>query len=242
MSAHDRREDVGAYVLGTLDQDERARFAEHLEDCQDCRREVAELRVVVDALPLAAVQVAPPQELEARLMSVVRAEADLLRASGAGADEPLAPAPAPRRPWWRRPVLALRPLPAALAAAALLAIGVTAGILASGGHDTRTVTAQVRLAAAPDATAALLVDGGDARLRVHNFPAPARGHVYQVWLKLPHRPPVSGRVLFTVPRDGSATVDLHDRLRGVEQVMVTSEPRGGSTAPTTDPVIVAAPA
>lgn len=241
MTGCEHSETVAVYVLGSLPEDEHDRFAAHLETCRDCARELAQLQVVVDALALAAPQLAPPPELEARLMSVVRAEADLLRASGASADAPLA-TPA-RRSWRRRPLLALRPLPAAVAAALLLAVGVTAGVLLSGGDGTRTVTAQVRLASAPDATAALLVDDDNARLRVRNFPAPPAGDVYQVWLKLPGRTaPVSGDVLFTVRSNGDATVDLRRRLNDVEQVLVTREPAGGSAAPTSEPIIVATPA
>ncbi len=89
--------------------------------------------MVADTLPLAAVQVAPPPELKDRIMSAVRAEAEVLQAAGPEADvvarEPAAAeeadaaaAPAERerkprdQPWWRRPFLSLRPVPAAFAA------------------------------------------------------------------------------------------------------------------------------
>src|SRR5919198_1299635 len=86
--------DAGAYVLGALPPDELDAFAAHLAGCDACRREVAQLRGVVDALPLAAAQVAPPPELKDRLMTVVRAESDLLHAAGS---EPAARAEPRRR-------------------------------------------------------------------------------------------------------------------------------------------------
>jgi len=46
----------------------------------------------------------------------------------------------------------------------------------------------------------------------------------------------------TVKPDGSATVDLRRRLNGVDQVLVTPEPAGGSPAPTSQPIIIATPA
>lgn len=239
MNGCGQHDNVAAYVLRALPEDEHERFVAHLPGCDVCSRDVAALQVVVDTLPLATPPMAPPAELLDRIMLTVRAEAELLRASGAKADQPPAPA-RPKRPWWRRPVLALRPLPALIAAAVLLAVGVTTGLLVAGGGDTRTVTAQVSVAAAPDATAALLVEDDRTRLRLRNFPAPPAGDIYQVWLKLEDRAtPVSADVLFDVPADGSATVDLRRRLSGVEQVLVTAEPAGGSPGPTSAPVIVA---
>jgi len=114
-------EDVGAWVLGALPAGQAERFAAHLPGCAVCRREVAELQMVADTLPLVAEQVAPPPELKDRIMSVVRAEADVLGAAGPEADaiaapavaeepaRPARPAAARERPWWRRPLLTLRP-------------------------------------------------------------------------------------------------------------------------------------
>lgn len=237
----EHRDDIASYLLGALPEDERARFVGHLKGCLDCMDDIAELRVVVDALPLAAPQAGPSRDLEARLMGAVTAEAELLRASGAGADEPVAARgePEQRAPWWRRRALALRPVPAVLAATTLLAVGVVVGLVAAGSDGTRTVPAEVRAAGAPQATAALLVDEDRLRLRVRDFPAPAPGDVYQVWLKLRDRAaPISARVLFVPSRSGDATVDLRREPRDVEQVMVTPEPDGGSPAPTAEPVIV----
>ena len=258
------RDDVGAWVLGALTADEEERFAAHLPGCVACQREVADLQMVADTLPLAAPQVAPPPELKDRIMTVVRAEATVLEATGAQADAPPAPgeapapageAPAPaarparprrdkpkrERGWLRRPLLALRPLPAAVAAAVLIAVGVGAGALLSGGPSQRTIPAQVVAPAAPAARASLTVGGEHATLQVRNFPAPPRGRVYQVWLKRPGRPPSPTTALFGV-RGGRATVDVPGSVRGVDQVLVTDEPAGGSRAPTRPPVIIAQPA
>ncbi|HEX7291919.1 MAG TPA: zf-HC2 domain-containing protein, partial [Conexibacter sp.] len=85
---------VAAYLLGALADAERRDFERHLAACAHCREDVASLRVVADALPLAVPPVAPPPALRARLMETVRAEADVLSAAGAAADRP---APARRR-------------------------------------------------------------------------------------------------------------------------------------------------
>src|SRR5436190_13745217 len=93
----EHRDDAGAWVLDALPEEEHERFAAHLAGCDVCRREVAELQMVADTLPLAAPQVAPPPELKERIMSAVRAEAAVLAATGPEADAvPPAPEPEPR--------------------------------------------------------------------------------------------------------------------------------------------------
>ena len=81
MTACARRDDAGSYVLHALPDDEYERFEAHLATCEECRREVAELQVAADTLPLAAVQVSPPPELRDRIMTIVRSEAELLGAA-----------------------------------------------------------------------------------------------------------------------------------------------------------------
>jgi anti-sigma factor RsiW len=242
-------EDVGAWVLGALPAPEAERFAAHLPGCAVCRREVAELQMVADTLPLVAEQVAPPPELKDRIMTAVRAEAAVREeadavAVPAVAEEPPRPARPDRgreRPWWRRPLLALRPVPAAFAAAALIALGVAGGVLVSGdgGPSARTVQASVALPTDPAARAALTVAGERATLSVRDFPSPPSGRVYQVWLLRRGRTaPEPTDALFDV-RGGRATVDVPGGVRGVDKVLVTDEPNGGSAAPTRDPVVIA---
>jgi anti-sigma-K factor RskA len=243
----EHRADAGAWVLGALPADEERRFAEHLVGCDVCQREVAELQMVADTLPLAAPQIAPPPELKERIMATVRAEAAVLEAAAPEADvaptrtPAAAPAPAraPREKKKRRWFIGLRPIPAAVAAAVLIALGVAGGVLLSGGPSAKTVQAQV--VGPPGASAALTVADNRATLKVDDFPAPPSGRVYQVWLKRPGRPPDPTTALFRV-RDGSATVDVPGSMKGVDQVLVTAEPDGGSRAPTRQPVIIAQPA
>jgi anti-sigma-K factor RskA len=235
-------DDAGSYVLRALPDDEHERFAAHLATCEGCRRAVADLQVAADTLPLAAVQVGPPPELRDRIMAIVHSEAELLNAAGARTDAPAAPAAkAPRRK--RRWSLALRPLPAAIAASALVAAGVIGGVVLTGGDNAKTVTGTVRIASAPTARASLLLSDDATKLEVRRMPPPPSGKVYQVWLKRPNQPPAPTTSLFRTDANGSADVEIQrGRLKGVEQVLVTAEPDGGSMTPTSDPVIVASPA
>ncbi len=240
MTGCAHRDNVGSYVLHALPDDEYERFTSHLSACTDCQREIDELQSAVDTLPLATDQIAPPLELKDRIMAVVRAEAELLNAAGARADQPEpAQAPAPRRER-RRWLLSLRPLPAAGLATAVLAVGVAGGaLLTAGGDDTRTVPAKVTLASAPTARASLDVTGDDGRLKVSGFPPAGGDRVYQVWLVRGKSAPQSAG-LFRVPGNGSATFAIPESMKDVDQVMVSVEPGGGSDQPTSAPIAAAA--
>lgn len=232
---HERWSDaVAAYLLGALDDDERVGFEAHLEGCPDCREELEFLRVASDALPVSAPQIEPPPELKDRIMSVVNAEAQLLSAAGAPADEP--PKERTGRAWrWLRP-----PMLAAVAAAVLI-VGVLVGVLvrSATGPVTRTVVAQVE---EPGASARLEQRGDRAELIASGLPDPGPGRVYQVWIKRPGAGPQPTAALFTTDRSGDAEVGVPGSLDGVEAVLVTSEPAGGSTTPTRAPVIAVEPA
>ncbi len=223
MTDHDRWADsVAAWALGALPESERRPFEEHLSGCAVCREDADELRRAADALPGAVPQVAPPPAVRERVMAVVNAEAQLLAAAGPAADRP-------ERRRWRVPRL----LPAGFAAAALAAALFVAVI----GGGTTTVDAQV---AAAGATAQLEISDDSARLVGARLPAPPPGRVYQVWLQR------DGEVeptdaLFSVTRDGRASVAVGD-VDGVDKVMVTDEPAGGSAEPTGELLLSATPA
>jgi anti-sigma-K factor RskA len=129
-------------------------------------------------------------------------------------------------------------VPVAIAACALLALGAGGGVLLSQ-SSTTSVPAQVHIASAPSATAVLTIHDGAGRLSVGHLPAPPPGKIYQVWLKRPGTAPTPTDALFTVNRQGSASVDVPGDLQGVDQVLVTPEPSGGSAVPTHPPIIVA---
>jgi len=234
MSEHDRwREDVASYLLGALPPDELATFETHLDGCPECRREVEELRVAADALPMSVPVVAPPAALKGRIMAIVESEAQLLAAAGRDADAPPVPARRERRwtGWFMRPGVAL-----ACAAVLLVLGGVGGALLAGGGEEARTVTAQ----AEPNGADVRLEIGDDgATLVARDMPAPPAGRIYQVWIKRPGQDPQPTSVLWSVRGDGSAEVAVPGSLDGVEAVLVTDEPQGGSDAPTRTPVISA---
>jgi anti-sigma factor RsiW len=237
---------AAAYLLGALPDAERREFERHLAGCAHCREDVASLRFVADALPLAVPPVPPPAALRDRLMETVRAEAEVLSAAGAGADRPATP-PAPAR---RRFALPLgRPLAIAGAAVSLL-LGLALGFGIGAATDdepartqtvvqVRTVQATVTPAAAPRGSAVIVVRNGVATLRVTGLPVPPQGKIYEVWLlRRGAAAPSPTDALFSVSTRGSGRVALPS-VFGVEQVLVTAEPVGGSRAPTSQPFIAA---
>jgi anti-sigma factor RsiW len=81
------RESLGAYALGQVDEEERARIDAHLEGCDSCRAELALLDPVVRMLPHAdpvhfgpAPQ--PPAELGAQIAATIEAERNERRKRG----------------------------------------------------------------------------------------------------------------------------------------------------------------
>jgi hypothetical protein len=224
--------EAAAYVLGALDEPEVEPYREHTTGCAVCRAEVAQLQAVADSLPLAVTHLSAPGGLRARIMAVVHAEAELLRAAGHEADRPI---PARTRRW-------LRPLPALVAGTAAMAAGVLVGALAinngSGSQSTRVVQALV-VAPGHSATASLHQSGAHVELEVVGLPAPPPGRIYEIWLERGTQAPEPTDALFSVTNAGDGSVGVPSNLRGVSKVLVTDEPLGGSLKPTRNPVIVA---
>lgn len=226
---HERWQDAaGSYALGALPDEEIAAFEAHLEACSVCRSEADELRVAATALPLSAPALQPPAALKARIMAEVEREAALL-ASAAG------DRPQPAKQERRRFSLRL-PLPAlALACAALIAGLVLGGVLFGAGAG-RSIEFESTL---PQASAELELTDRGAIVVADNLPQPDPGKVYMVWIQRPGHAPEPTSALFTPRRDGSATASVTGDLNGVETVLVNTEPLGGSTTPTSQPVLVA---
>jgi anti-sigma-K factor RskA len=223
--------DAAPYVLGSLTDAEVATFKGHLATCAVCREEVAALQIVVSALPAAAPQVQAPVELKQRVLATVRQEASLHGpAASAARTTGRSVRPSVRASFGWRPALAGGGLVAVVAAVLAIALSPSGG-----GGSPRTIQAEVL---APRASATLRVSDGHAELNIAGMPQTTPGRVYEVWI-LRSGSPQPTDALFTVSRVGDATVGVPGAIAGVKEVLVTSEPRGGSSAPTRTPVIVA---
>jgi anti-sigma-K factor RskA len=221
--------DAAPYVLGALEDDELRRYREHLSSCASCRTEVAGLQPVADELPASAPPAIAPAALRERILATVRSEAELLRAAGHRADEP--PRLASR---WRSRRFSPLTAGVAVALAAVAVVAIAIGLGSSPGE--RVTPAQVA-ASAPGARATLHQGGERTELVVSGMPQPARGRIYEVWLSRGPGDAQPTNALFGVTRRGAGAVSVPDSLHGVKEVLVTSEPLGGSSHPTSSPLI-----
>lgn len=237
-------ESIGAYVLRALPEDEEVAFEAHLATCPVCRDQVEDLRMATEALAFAVPPVMAPANLRSRVMQVVEQEAELLRAAGPEADTPRA-RPASARPrrrtfsldWLVKPAFALP------AAVLLLAIGAIAGLAGRSDSEPEliSVAAQVSKKAAPNAEVHLQIGPTGATLVAEHLPDPPRGRVYQVWVKRRDLEPEPTSTLFLPRRDGSAAAAVPGSLEGIDAVLVSHEPPGGSPKPTSQPILQVAP-
>jgi len=217
--------DAGAYVLGALGPDEAAEFRRHMATCVICRDEVAALQSVVDELPMAAPQLPAPRALKRRVIANARAERVATAKGGSErrAARPRAPS--------ARAVLALAAVLAAL-------VAIVGGLMLSSGGSQRTRLVRASVAAR-SASAVMRLTEGHGELIVRRMPAAPAGKIYEVWLRRRGGSPMPTSALFDVTAAGSAAVDVPGDLHGVDEVLVTPEPLGGSLAPTHAPVILA---
>ena len=216
-------DEVGAYLLGALTDAERSAFEGHLAGCPECRHELERLRPAAELLPRSVEQVEPPPSLKRSLMEVVEREAAPQRS---------------RRSLGERLLDKLRPVrplvaAGALAVAALIGFGVAQ---LGGGDGGRTLQANVNHSALPKASGRLEVEGdGQAILEVRGMPSPGGGRVYQAWVQRDGM--VDPQPTFEVGADGTGAVAVPEDVSHAQAVLLTREPRGGSSAPSEKPIL-----
>ena len=247
----------GAYVLNALDADEAQRFEAHMNDSEHTRNEVTELSDTAVLLGLAAQPVAPPASLKLNIMAQLASTPQLPREMDAsapvtpsGTSSGSAQAKAQSR-WFSRPVAALT----AVAAAVVLIVGV--GVVASTLGDTTQQQAQAdQLAAINSASdsqrlAADIAGGGTATLVwsgelksaamiVDGLSALPSGKTYELWYIDASGARPAGT--FVVGAGGGTWRVLEGSMAAGDTVGVTIEPSGGSTTPTTKPIVAIASA
>lgn len=231
-------EDVAAYMLGALEPGERAELERHAAGCERCREEMRWLTPAVDALPEGVERLQPPSELRARLLAEVRA--DGARADVRGDDRAAAPGLLTRASNWLRD-LGSGPMgqrPVAGVAVAVLVVAAVAGFAIGGGIGSDSggeAESTIVAGKAPGVTAEMVSEGDSGTLHLANVAQLPSDRVLEAWVRR------DGQVeaveaLFVPDREGRASTELPD-MEGVEVVMVTKEPSGGSETPTGAPLI-----
>jgi anti-sigma-K factor RskA len=219
---------TAAYALDALDSEDARRYEAHLARCERCQGELASLSESASALAYAADAPAPPADLRSRILEQARSER---------------PNVVPLRPRWVKPLVAV----AAVAVCAAIALGIWAASL-SNKLDRRdaAIGKQERLAqllSSPDlnvvstahgALALAVTRGGDAALIWRDLEDPGAGQTYEAWVasggKTEPAGLFSGGKIVAVPLDAPVT-------KGAT-VMVTKEPAGGRSTPSSKPILV----
>jgi anti-sigma-K factor RskA len=252
MTGADSHTWTGVYALDALTDDERAEVEAHLAGCPTCAAEIEEFRATVARMGLAVAET-PPEHLRERVLAEIRAVHQ---------ERPSAAVLPPARPRSARsPRFAV-----AASVVALLAAAVFGWLTVRTQHeltetrhaqaDTQRVLAETQqryatlaaLVAAPDTrsvsgpaghtggTATLLVSRrlGEAVVLLTGVPGPPAGHSYQAWLIDGTGPRSVGLVPTGASRSEPLTLAVGS---GDRTFAVTVEPAGGSTRPTSDPVM-----
>ncbi len=248
---------IPAYGIGIADADERAFVEANLADCPDAATQLAEYRLLHQALLHSAPLVQPPMNLEKKLAEAVQKKTGTKVVQDLAASSVNTSSPRLQRQHFLYAV-------AAILVIALVSLNIywifqnnqlrdtQQQILAKlndqqmlfrqfGAGTTRRVelTAVNTTSAGVRPYAAILCDPNGQRglLYVKNFPALPSNEAYQLWMRLDGKPISLG--VFKVDGDGSATVVFWTpkTISAFDTAGVTTEPSNGSPSPTGSPVV-----
>lgn len=249
MNVHEQfAEDLSLYALGSLEGAEREALERHLASCPACQRELRQLHDDMAAWALSASGPAPPRRSRERLLAAI------------GKEPRLHVVPKRRISW--APVGWLAAAAAIVVAAVLWqqnadlhrrVAGLEAKSLQQGAELERVKT-DYEVFSSPEALQITLVSTGTPQPQGRAFYLPSRGRlvflannmpalppdkVYELWLIPPDGKPLPAGVFEPDPR-GNGKVVNPPLQPGVQPKLfaVTVEPRGGSAAPTTKPMMV----
>lgn len=232
-----------AYALGALPGDELREFEAYLAAHPEHQAEVDELASIVTLLAVSPAEQEPPKRLRRSVMAMVNAEAGRQPSSS-----------------WRPSLGGLRSIFSsrlALGAAAALVIGLLSwnvllqnevqdlsgqnGELQAQVEEARSETEDSRVLAMQgegemiDSEAEIMAfEDNRAVLVAENMPSLPDDQTFQIWVIDEGGAKPSG--IFQPNGDPVAAV-VKQSLEGAETIAVTVEPAGGSSQPTTDPML-----
>lgn len=232
MTAHEIHALSGAYAVDALDDEERARFEQHLAACAECRAEVTSLQ---DATLLLSdlTEVAPPAAVRAKVLADIKNVRPL---------PPVVVRLERRRPRrWTN-------LLAAAAVFGVLAGGAVVVEQANQESPTQQPSAADRILRAADvqhftydlpngasATLSRSASEGRAVLVTKKMPAAPAGKVYELWLQ-----DDTGNMIPAgfMTKPGDQTIVLNGDASRATGAGITIEPAGGRKTPTLPTVAV----
>jgi len=230
-AADDIHEQVAAYALNALDEDERRAFERHLDECEMCRAELPAFEEAAVALVTAIEPVDPPPQLRDRILEEARRGGTVVS-------------------FPRRRILPLVATVAAVAACAAIGLGIWAVLLNGDLSNERSARS------ADEAALAILADpaarriplsgragvlavrpDGTGALAVARLDGAPPGKTYEAWVIRGKTPEPAG--VFAGQEGRPTLAALETRVPRGSVVAVTVERRGGVSQPTTKPILSA---
>lgn len=243
MTAMDRDPHLltGVYALDALDDIERARFERHLARCDSCREEVRGLRETAARIANATA-IAPPPRMRQRVLAEA-ARTRQLPPPGRAAPVLGACQATRRRLTLARPVVMIAATAVAAVIVALLVLQVTtlrqlhsaqarsqavAAVLSASDARIQTTSTSV----GGTVTAVVSPSHHEAVVTTVGMPALPGRHVYQLWVISKTGARSAGVLL------ASDEPALASGFGATDQLGITIEPAGGTTRPTTAPIVI----
>ena len=226
MTEHPR-DDLAAFALGALDEAEELRLGAHLAECASCAAETESYREALVAYASAAEGTAP--DLRETIVARERRAA--------------VPARAPQSRSWidalRRPVPAIVP-----AFLAVLLVASLAGLVQSRRDADTYVSALAAIpggrvvsmqssVAGSDVRGALVIPQSGSPYLIFRVPQPPAGKAWEAWVLHGDTPIAAG----VAAAGGLVTITLTTPFANGDGAAVTLEQAGGSSTPTTAPVL-----
>lgn len=239
MVHDDYKEMIPAQALSALDSVEERALEEHLAECAECRRDLAEWQATAASLSLSADPAEPSTQVRERILQ--RVQTDLQSKSRANVFR----LQRPQRSLWNS-LGSFGTIAAVVLFAALIITVIVlwrqnrrlkqenqvAQFIFSPGST--TVKELKGTTEAPNASAKMLIDWqGHALMIVNGLPRPPQGKEYQLWFIEPKGPPKPRRT-FSTDNAGKGLVEerVGEVVREYGVFAVTLEPAGGVQAPT----------
>jgi anti-sigma-K factor RskA len=236
----------GAYAVDALTGDELAEFEKHLQRCMSCTEEVRGLQETAARLGMTTA-IEPPQWMRQQVLAAAGRTRQLPPSAGRLLDRGTA----------RRTARLRRSLPRSVAAVVMAAAIVVLAVLQVNTRDQLEQTQQGNRAvaaalAAPGAhietssttlggsvTAVISPRDREAVITTADMPTPTDARVYQLWVISASGARSAG--LLPGSNSGGVTSPvLASDVRSGDRLGITVEPAGGTTQPTTTPIVLLA--
>jgi anti-sigma-K factor RskA len=259
------REDLhiltGSYALDALTGPEREDFERHLPHCPSCEAEVRGLRETAATLAMAKT-VKPPPRMQAHVLAATYQTRQLPPQAG---DRAVLQPGSGRRSAGRRETRRLGPARLRLRVSGLITAAAAASVAAAVGLGITQIATQHQLQSAQASNAAItqVVQAPDAHIESKRtgaggtvtvvFSGQQRaavistkgmkslpsGQVYQLWVMSPAGAgPASARSAGLLTQPDQPNDVLASQVRPGDRIGITVEPSGGTSSPTTTPVLV----